>query len=167
MREFQAYVNSYCAEASIEGTSSHSHSFTSHSPLPTGSDSGRFISSVITAIGEVATRIREVAEICLKGLITLLSNKSNQAIIAQSVIVIRTQILNRERDSLLSNRERDSLLSNRERDSLLKGDCVLSKSDDFTNASTESTVSRDSIGTVSEVTTLIIKQLVNSRLMND
>ena len=34
-----------------------------------------FVSSVTTAIGDVTTRIREVTEVCLKGIIALLSNR--------------------------------------------------------------------------------------------
>ena len=82
LREFQAYVNTY----SSDGGSNES-------------ESSLFVSSVITAIGDVATRIREVAEVCLKGLIALLSNRSNESIVAQAVIVIRTQIMNREREA--------------------------------------------------------------------
>ena len=119
LREFQAYVNTY-STSSTEGTES---------------ESSLFVSNVITAIGQVATQIREVAEICLKGLIALLSNRANDAIVAQAVIVIRTQIMNRENNS----------------------------SKDFM----DSTESKDSNPEdTAAVTTLIIKQLVNSKLMS-
>jgi AP-3 complex subunit beta len=123
LREFQAYVNTYSSDA---GTNE--------------SESSLFVSSVITAIGNVATRIREVAEVCLKGLIALLSNRSNESIVAQAVIVIRTQIMNREREAKAAH-----------------------------NGFLDSTESNSSVGSItdsSEVTALIIKQLVNSKLMD-
>jgi len=125
LREFQAYVNTYSSDAGIVNES----------------ESSLFVSSVITAIGDVATRIREVAEVCLKGLIALLSNRSNEAIVAQAVIVIRTQIMNREREARM-----------------------------IANGFLDSTESASSTGSTSlesqtEVTSLIIKQLVSSKLM--
>lgn len=122
LREFQAYVNTYSSDAAE-------------------SESSLFVSSVITAIGDVATRIREVAEVCLKGLVSLLSNRSNEAIVAQAVIVIRTQIMNREReDELIKQGFEESIESN----------------------ASDSSPPNDS----SAVITVIIKQLVNSKLMN-
>ena len=83
-----------------------------------------------------------MAEVCLKGLIALLSNRSNEAIVAQAVIVIRTQIMNREREvRMVQNGFLDSTES---------------------NSSVGSNTSIDS----SEVTSLIIKQLVSSKLMD-
>lgn len=122
LREFQAYVNTYSSDAAE-------------------CESSLFVSSVITAIGDVATRIREVAEVCLKGLVSLLSNRSNEAIVAQAVIVIRMQIMNREREAELIKEGFEE--------------------------STESNASHNSINTndTSAVTTVIIKQLVKSKLM--
>lgn len=122
LREFQAYVNTYSSDAAE-------------------CESSLFVSSVITAIGDVATRIREVAEVCLKGLVSLLSNRSNEAIVAQAVIVIRTQIMNREREAELIKEGFEE--------------------------STESNASHNSVSSneSSAVTTVIIKQLVNSKLM--
>lgn len=84
LREFQAYVQNY----------------------QDGDEGMDFVRATIQAIGRCATRIREVAPICLNGLISLLSNR-NEAIVAQSIIVIRTQIINKERekhaDMLINN----------------------------------------------------------------
>lgn len=122
LREFQAYVNTYSSDVAE-------------------CESSLFVSSVITAIGDVATRIREVAEVCLKGLVSLLSNRSNEAIVAQAVIVIRTQIMNREREAeLIKQGFEESVESN----------------------ASDISPPNDS----SAVTTVIIKQLVNSKLMN-
>lgn len=71
LREFQAYINNY-------------------------QDDMQFVSATIEAIGKCASRIKEIASICLNGLISLLSNR-NEAIIAQSIIVIRKQIINKQR----------------------------------------------------------------------
>lgn len=121
LREFQAYVNTYSSDGPE-------------------SESSLFVSSVITAIGDVATRIKEVAEVCLKGLIALLSHRSNESIVAQAVIVIRTQIMNREREA-----------------QMIKNGFL---------ESSDSTHSTEHEMDSSEVTSLIIKQLVNSKLMD-
>lgn len=71
LREFQAYINNY-------------------------QDDMEFVSATIEAIGKCASRIKEIASVCLNGLISLLSNR-NEAIIAQSIIVIRKQIINKQR----------------------------------------------------------------------
>ena len=71
LREFQAYINNY-------------------------QDDMQFVSATIEAIGKCASRIKEIASVCLNGLISLLSNR-NEAIIAQSIIVIRKQIINKQR----------------------------------------------------------------------
>ena len=63
LRQFQAYVNS----CSSDRRSNESESWL-------------FVSSFITVIGDVATIIREVAQVCLKGFIALLSNRSNDLI---------------------------------------------------------------------------------------
>lgn len=81
LREFQAYINNY-------------------------QDDMRFVSATIEAIGKCASRIKEIASICLNGLISLLSNR-NEMIIAQSIIVIRKQIINKQRQI-----DRKSMLTN-------------------------------------------------------
>lgn len=72
LREFQAYIHNYQADM-------------------------EFVSATIQAIGKCASRIKEVAATCLSGLISLLSNR-NEAIVAQSIIVIRTQIIKQDKE---------------------------------------------------------------------
>ncbi|RWS29173.1 AP-3 complex subunit beta-2-like protein [Leptotrombidium deliense] len=72
LREFQAYIQNYQGDM-------------------------EFVSATIRAIGRCASRIKEVAPVCLHGLISLLSNR-NEAIVSQSIIVIRTQIISKECD---------------------------------------------------------------------
>ncbi|RWS11190.1 AP-3 complex subunit beta-2-like protein [Dinothrombium tinctorium] len=72
LREFQAYIQNYQGDM-------------------------EFVSATIQAIGRCASRIKEIAPVCLHGLISLLSNR-NEAIVSQSIIVIRTQIINREHE---------------------------------------------------------------------
>lgn len=71
LREFQAYIQNF-HDSDVD-----------------------FVSAVIHAIGICAARITEVSHICLNGLIGLLSNR-NQAIVAHSIVVIRSQIVNHE-----------------------------------------------------------------------
>ncbi len=75
LREFQAYIMNY--QEDLE-----------------------FMSATIQSIGQCASRIKEIAPICLNGLISLLSNR-NEAIVAQSIVVIRTQIINKD-ESIIS-----------------------------------------------------------------
>ena len=70
LREFQAYILNY--QEDLE-----------------------FMAATIQAIGQCAARIKEIAPICLNGLITLLSNR-NEAIVSHSIVVIRTQIINKD-----------------------------------------------------------------------
>ena len=70
LREFQAYILNYQEDLD-------------------------FMAATIQAIGQCAARIKEIAPICLNGLITLLSNR-NEAIVAHSIVVIRTQIINKD-----------------------------------------------------------------------
>ncbi|XP_074596275.1 uncharacterized protein LOC141851429 [Brevipalpus obovatus] len=71
LREFQAYIHNYQVDM-------------------------EFVSATIQAIGKCASRIEKVAPTCLSGLISLLSNR-NEAIVAQSIIVIRTQIIEQDK----------------------------------------------------------------------
>ena len=70
LREFQAYIMNY-------------------------QDDLEFMSVTIQSIGKCASRINEIAPVCLNGLIKLLSNR-NEAIVSQSIVVIRTQIINKD-----------------------------------------------------------------------
>lgn len=96
LREFQAYINNY-------------------------QDDMEFVSATIEAIGKCASRIKEIASVCLNGLISLLSNR-NEAIIAQSIIVIRKQIINKQRQIdrklLLSNGSPENVAQDGSRDDL-------------------------------------------------
>lgn len=77
LREFQAYIMNY-------------------------QDDLEFISATVQSIGHCASRIKEIAPICLNGLISLLSNR-NEVIVSQSIVVIRTQIMCKdENDSIIS-----------------------------------------------------------------
>lgn len=75
LREFQAYILNY-------------------------QDDLEFMSATIESIGQCASRIKEIAPVCLNGLVSLLSNR-NKTIVAQSIVVIRTQIINKD-DSIIS-----------------------------------------------------------------
>ncbi|XP_054163983.1 AP-3 complex subunit beta-2-like [Oppia nitens] len=75
LREFQAYIMNY--QEDLE-----------------------FMAATIQAIGHIAARIAEIAPICLNGLIRLLSNR-NESIVSHSIVVIRTQIINKE-ESIIS-----------------------------------------------------------------
>ncbi|CAG2100616.1 unnamed protein product [Medioppia subpectinata] len=75
LREFQAYINNY--QEDLE-----------------------FMAATIQSIGHIAARIKEIAPICLNGLITLLSNR-NETIVSHSIVVIRTQIINKD-DTIIS-----------------------------------------------------------------
>ncbi|KAH9491057.1 AP-3 complex subunit beta-2 [Dermatophagoides farinae] len=70
LREFQAYIMNY-------------------------QDDLEFMSATIESIGQCASRIKEIAPVCLNGLVSLLSNR-NETIVAQSIVVIRTQIINKD-----------------------------------------------------------------------
>ncbi|KAH9413446.1 AP-3 complex subunit beta-2 [Dermatophagoides pteronyssinus] len=70
LREFQAYILNY-------------------------QDDLEFMSATIESIGQCASRIKEIAPVCLNGLVSLLSNR-NETIVAQSIVVIRTQIINKD-----------------------------------------------------------------------
>ncbi|CAG2171359.1 unnamed protein product [Oppiella nova] len=76
LREFQAYINNY--QEDLE-----------------------FMAATIQAIGHIAARIKEIAPVCLNGLITLLSNR-NETIVAHSIVVIRTQIINKDEQIISS-----------------------------------------------------------------
>lgn len=58
------------------------------------------MSATIESIGQCASRIKEIAPICLNGLVSLLSNR-NETIVAQSIVVIRSQIINKD-ESIIS-----------------------------------------------------------------
>lgn len=75
LREFQAYILNY-------------------------QDDLDFMSATIESIGQCASRIKEIAPICLNGLVSLLSNR-NETIVAQSIVVIRSQIINKD-ESIIS-----------------------------------------------------------------
>jgi AP-3 complex subunit beta len=81
LREFQAYINNY-------------------------QDEMEFVSATIEAIGKCASRIKEIAPICLSGLILLLSNR-NESIIAQSIIVLRSQIIDKYQSSLRAKEKQE------------------------------------------------------------
>lgn len=75
LREFQAYILNY-------------------------QDDLEFMSATIESIGQCASAIKEIAPICLNGLVSLLSNR-NESIVAQSIVVIRSQIINKD-DTIIS-----------------------------------------------------------------
>ena len=70
LREFQAYILNY-------------------------QDDLEFMSATIESIGQCASRIKEIAPVCLNGLLSLLSNR-NESIVAQSIVVLRSQIINKD-----------------------------------------------------------------------
>lgn len=76
LREFQAYIQNY-------------------------QDDLEFMSATIESIGQCASMINEIAPMCLNGLVSLLSNR-NESIVAQSIVVIRTQIINKDQ-SIISH----------------------------------------------------------------
>lgn len=57
----------------------------------------RFVAATIQAIGRVACSISEVTVSCLQGLLSLLSNR-DEAIVAESIIVIKTLLQNKAAD---------------------------------------------------------------------
>lgn len=58
-------------------------------------DDLEFMSATIESIGQCASRIKEIAPVCLNGLLSLLSNR-NESIVAQSIVVLRSQIINKD-----------------------------------------------------------------------
>lgn len=81
LREFQAYINNY-------------------------QDDMEFVSATIEAIGKCASRIKVITPVCLSGLISLLSNR-NENIIAQSIIVLRSQIIDKYQSGVRSKQRRE------------------------------------------------------------
>ena len=81
LREFQAYINNYQGDM-------------------------EFVSAIIKAIGRCASRVKEVAPLCLNSLISLLSS-SNETIVAQSIIVVRTQIIKKDERRIEQDETKD------------------------------------------------------------
>ncbi|XP_015794283.1 AP-3 complex subunit beta-2 [Tetranychus urticae] len=119
LREFQAYIHNYQADM-------------------------EFVSATIQAIGRCASRIKEVAPVCLNGLISLLSNR-NEAIVAQSIIVIRTQIIRKEKE-----KEKEKEVGKESTEEVKEED---DDEDELEN-------SIDSITKADSIVTMIIKQVI-------
>lgn len=71
----------------------------------------RFVAASIHAIGQCSLIVKEVAHTCLNGLTTLLSN-NNEHIVAEAIVVLRSQIMNKSRAVLAQSKSSHQSSSN-------------------------------------------------------